>query len=209
MNLLGFNVSRSKVIADKAIAPLVQQQLPELYRIARGITRNTEDAEDLVHDACVKALKAGGSVSFQSENQLATWLRQILVNTYRDYYRRVTRSPVRSGIYHANSDDADIIVEMIESTEPSPPETMEQRQSSAAIHGAFSALPPEVRVVSVLFLVSGLAYNDIAEVTGSPIGTVMSRLARGRKALRLSLAELVSIDEDDGESSSALGGDQS
>ncbi len=73
----------------------VQAQLPALYRTARGLTQQPADAEDLVHDACVKALAAFGSVEFCNEQALGGWLQRILINTYRDRYRRAVRSPVR------------------------------------------------------------------------------------------------------------------
>ena len=66
---------------------------------------------------------------------------------------------------------------------------MQNRDSSCAIQQALSALPPEVRVVSVLFLVNELSYKEIAYITECPLGTVMSRLARGRRLLRVTLAD--------------------
>lgn len=167
---------------------MIQQQLPNLYRIARGLAGQPSDAEDLVHDACLKALVASDSVEFQSEGQLNSWLRQILINTYRDQYRRALRSPLRPIEHHAASDEHQNVVEMAASTDPSPLESMQHDLSSSAIKNAFSTLPPEVRVVSVLYLVSGLSYREIARITDCPIGTVMSRLARGRKILRRELS---------------------
>ena len=191
MKLLGFVKSRSGRITGNAISQLVEQQLPDLYRIALGMTGQPSDAEDLVHDSCVKALVAAESVQFESQNQLTNWLRQILVNTYRDIYRRAQRSPLRPSVNHATSDPLDNVVELVESTAPTPLESLESDQSTVAIQQTLSAMPPEVRVVTVLFLISGLAYRDIASITDCPIGTVMSRLARGRKMLRQHLADHV------------------
>ena len=208
MKVFGIEFSTGSTITGKAVPRFVQQQLPSLYRIARGITGHPSDAEDLVHDACVKALMSVESVEFDSENQFNTWLRQILINTYRDNYRRALRSPVRSQEHHATSDDSENVVEMVESTDPSPPESIEHEQSSSAIQNAFSTLPPEVRVVSVLFLVSGLSYREIAAITDCPIGTVMSRLARGRKVLRQKLSEFFPGEDADDRNVSS-GGDRS
>ena len=207
MNLFGIEFTVGSRIAGKAIPRHIQQQLTSLYRIARGITGHPNDAEDLVHDACVKALMAAESVRFDSENQLNTWLRQILINTYRDNYRRAMRSPIRPQEHHATSDDAENVVEMVETTDLSPPESIQQEQSSSAIQNAFTTLPPEVRVVSVLFLVSGLSYREIAAITDCPIGTVMSRLSRGRKILRQELSEFFQ-DEGSGEQVIISGGDR-
>jgi RNA polymerase sigma-70 factor (ECF subfamily) len=167
----------------------VEQQLPSLVRLARGLTGNQPDAEDLVHDACVKALNAFGTTEFETDISLRAWLKRILVNTYRDQYRRTQRSPIRQPDYHATSDGSLNVLELVASTEQSPVERMQSRDSSSAIQHAISTLPPEVRVVSLLFLVNELSYKEIAFITDCPIGTVMSRLSRGRQKLRQLLSE--------------------
>ena len=167
----------------------IEAELPALMRLALALVRQPADAEDLVHDACVKALQAQDSARFDGAAGLRAWLRQILVNTYRDRYRRERRSPVNLSPNHAASGDYENVVELVANTEQSPLRSVENRESSSAVRDAFSKLPPEVRVVSVLFLVGGFAYREIAEITGSPIGTVMSRLARGRAQLRADLAD--------------------
>ena len=167
----------------------VEAQLPSLVRVARGIVSQQTDAEDLVHDTCVKALTSFDSVEFSSDSKFQAWLKRILINTYRDQYRRAQRSPVRPIDYHATSDGKPNVIELVASTELSPSESMQHRKSSSAIRNAFSTLPPEVRVVSVLFLVNELSYKEIAYITESPIGTVMSRLSRGRKLLQEQLSD--------------------
>lgn len=177
-----------KRIRRKKFERQIHDHLPGLFRIARGMTNQTCDAEDLVHDACVKALCAFDRVEFSDQAALYAYLNRILINTFRDNYRRTQRSPVRPIEHHVTSDTSQNVVEMVISTEPSPVESMSHHQFSVAIHYAFSSLPPEVRVVCVLFLISGLSYKSIAEITDCPIGTVMSRLARGRKLLRTELS---------------------
>jgi RNA polymerase sigma-70 factor (ECF subfamily) len=167
----------------------VEAHLPALTRIARGLARNPADAEDLVHDACVKALTAEETAKFESEANLCAWLNRILINTYRDQYRRSQRSPLRSHDYHATSDGSINVYELVASHEQSPLDCMQNYDSSSAIEHAFAALPPEVRVVTVLFLVSELSYKEIADITDCPMGTVMSRLSRGRRLLRNTLSE--------------------
>ena len=166
----------------------VESQLPSLMRVARGLVQQQADAEDLVHDACVKALNSYKSATLASKSGLHAWLRQILVNTYRDQYRRERHSPVSSSQTHATSDDYANVVELVANTELSPLQSIENRNSSSAVQDAFSMLPPEVRVVSVLFLVGEFSYKEIAYITDCPIGTVMSRLSRGRALLRDQLA---------------------
>ncbi len=166
----------------------VEAQLPSLMRIARGLVGQQADAEDLVHDTCVRALAASRTADLGDEAGLCAWLRQIMINRYRDIYRREQRSPVAESRTHAASDDYDNVVELVANTELSPLQNMENRDSSSAIRHALSSLPPEVRVVSVLFLVGEFSYREIAFITDCPIGTVMSRLSRGRTLLREQLA---------------------
>lgn len=167
----------------------VETRLPLLTRLARGIVAQQADAEDLVHDTCVKALTSVAELEFTSDSKFEAWLQRIMINTYRDQYRRTLRSPVKPIDYHATSDGNPNVIELVASTELSPGESMQHRKSSSAIHNALSTLPPEVRVVSVLFLVNQLSYKEIASITESPIGTVMSRLSRGRKLLQQELSD--------------------
>jgi RNA polymerase sigma-70 factor (ECF subfamily) len=185
----------------------IQSHLTKLYRIARGIVDQASDAEDLVHDTCVKALTSFDTAEFSSEAQLRGWLNRILINTYRDNYRRARRSPVRPLKYHASSDDRQNVVELVPSTGHTPLDSIEHRDSSRAIKHAVAALPPEVRVVSVLFLVNGLSYKDIAFVTNCPVGTVMSRMSRGRELLKQHLADY-DLTATDHTTSYASGGDE-
>ncbi len=167
---------------------LMKDHLPQLYRLARGLADQPADAEDLVHDACVKAIAKFDKADFPDKASINAWLNRILVNTYRDQYRRTQRSPISSIKYHATSDDKNV-VELVASTDLSPLESIHNRKSSSAINNAFSTLPPEVRVVSVLFLLNGFSYQEIADITDSPAGTVMSRLSRGRQQLRAQLSD--------------------
>ena len=167
----------------------VEAQLAPLTRLARGLVTNTGDAEDLVHDCCVKALAADPLPEFASDARLGAWLKRILVNTFRDQYRRRQRSPMLDTDYHAASGDSLNVYELVASTRQSPVECLHNRDSSSAIEAALSALPPEVRVVTVLALINELSYRDIAWVTDCPVGTVMSRLSRGRRQLRAALAD--------------------
>jgi len=167
----------------------IESQLPVLVRFARGLVGNSEDAEDLVHDCCVKALGAIAAAQFDNEASLHAWLKRILVNTYRDQYRRSQRSPICPTDYHADSGEGVNVYELVASTEQCPLQCMQDSDSSAAIQQALSSLPPEVRIVSVLFLINELSYREIASITDSPLGTVMSRLARGRRLLREALSD--------------------
>lgn len=163
--------------------------LPHLYRAARSLAGQSADCEDLVHDTYVKAVEAFRKADLRSADDCRAWLYRILVNTYRDQYRRRIRNPVVS--LATNGDDGRInIVELVASPEPGPMALLERSDLAAAVRAAIQALSPEVRIVATLFFAEGLSYAEIAAATECPIGTVMSRLSRGRQQLRLALRDL-------------------
>lgn len=172
----------------------VQRLLPELYRTARTYVHEPADAEDLVHDSCVKAFRAFPGAKLASEAACRAWLHRILVNTFRDRYRRETRSPAQA---RPADREGDNVVELAASPEPGPSTRLEYANFGDAARAAIATLPPEVRVVAALYVIDGLSYREIAAITGCPIGTVMSRLARGRQTLRRSLARYASVEARD------------
>lgn len=163
--------------------------LPHLYRAARSLAGPAADCEDLVHDTYVKAFEAFRKADLRSADDCRAWLYRILVNTYRDQYRRQVRSPVIS--LAADQDGSRVnVVELAASPEPGPMAQLERSDLAECVRAAIQALSPEVRIVATLFFVEGLSYAEIAAATECPIGTVMSRLSRGRQQLRLALRDL-------------------
>ncbi len=169
--------------------------LPDLYRSARALVVQQADAEDLVHDTCLKAFAAFDSARLQNRSACQAWLRRILVNGFRDIYRREQRSPVKAvagdticRTRHGGVHEAAV------SVGSQPDAVVAETEFESAIDTAFDRLPPEVRTVAALHIVSGLAYKDIASLTDQPIGTVMSRIARARRLLRAALSEHITDD---------------
>jgi RNA polymerase sigma-70 factor (ECF subfamily) len=158
-----------------------------LYRAARALTGSKADAEDLVHDAYIKAFLAFRDGEFRSAESCRAWLFRIMVNTFRDRHRRQLRRPeVELVVFEEGPAGPDGVAE---ATGTLTPETLvEARFLRDAITQAVAALPPEVRIAATLFFIEEMKYRDIAVVTGCPIGTVMSRIARGRHLLQGALA---------------------
>ena len=163
-----------------AFASQARQCLPQLYRIARRLTSQQADAEDLVHDTYLKAFQAADRVRLDSADDCRAWLTRILVNTFRDEYRQRLRSPFIS----AAGDGMAKLIEFRASPEPGPAERIEGKRFAEAAQAAMLELPPELRLIVALFLVDGLTYEQIAERMAVPVGTVMSRLWRARRLLR-------------------------
>lgn len=162
--------------------------LPVLHRAAYRMAGHRMDAEDLVQDTYVKAFRAFSRAELTSADDCRAWMFRILVNTYRDLYRRRARAPFVEPPAGPDGGPSNI-VELAVSTELSPAVRAEQQQFVEAAAQVIATLPPEVRVVVTLFFLEGFRYRDIAEATGSPIGTVMSRLSRGRQILRRELKD--------------------
>jgi RNA polymerase sigma-70 factor (ECF subfamily) len=149
--------------------------LDGLYGTALRLTRRPADAEDLVQDTYLKAFRFAGS--FERGTNLKAWLFTILHNTYRNMRRHVSRDPVDV--------DSEIVDRAAVSPEASPtPEDLLARASlDADLQAALDALPPAFREAVWLRDVEELSYQEIATALDIPIGTVMSRISRGRRLL--------------------------
>jgi RNA polymerase sigma-70 factor (ECF subfamily) len=160
--------------------------LDSLYGAALRLTRNADRAQDLVQDTYLKAIRGRGR--FQPGTNLKAWLYTILHNTWRNRQRDGARSRIDF--------DSEAVEQAVEGARPGPatpvdsPETLLLRATlDADLQSALDALPESYREVVWLRDVEELSYQEIATVVDVPIGTVMSRLSRGRKQLfdRLSM----------------------
>ena len=153
--------------------------LPHLnaaYNLARWITRNDTDADDVVQEACLRAFKFFGGFHGVDGR---SWLLTIVRNTCYTWMQR-NRSPQLS----VSPDDEQ---REIESTDLNPEGLLLQKVDTLMVRRAIEELPVEFREVLVLRELEDMSYREIAGITDLPLGTVMSRLARGRKRLQLAL----------------------
>jgi RNA polymerase sigma-70 factor (ECF subfamily) len=158
-----------------------------LLAVATRLARNKADAEDLVQDALVKALRARDQ--YETGTNLKAWLLKILKNTFINRYRR-------SGLERATFEgpDADPLADGWIGAETlrgvRDPESQVLRPVlEREIVAALDTVPEEFRVVVLLADVEEMSYREIADIVGCPIGTVMSRLHRGRRILKTKLVE--------------------
>ncbi|WP_026196109.1 sigma-70 family RNA polymerase sigma factor [Corynebacterium lubricantis] len=156
--------------------------LDQLYGGALRMTRNPQDAEDLVQETYLKAYKAFDS--FKPGTNLKAWLYRIMTNTYINTYRKKQRRPLETSadevtdhqLYTTSNHDST----GLQSAEVEALKNMPDSQITEALN----SLSDDYRMVVYLADVEGMAYKEIAEIMDTPLGTVMSRLHRGRKQLR-------------------------
>jgi RNA polymerase sigma-70 factor (ECF subfamily) len=177
-------------MADQAT--FAEQAMPlmdGLYSAALRMTRNPSDAEDLVQETYLKAYRAFHT--FQEGTNLKAWLYRILTNTYINTYRAKKRRPDETDL-----DEVEDLylyrrlggLEAATAGRSAEEELLDQLTDSE-VKEALEALPEQFRMAVLLADVEGFAYKEIAEILDIPIGTVMSRLHRGRKAMQKQLYE--------------------
>jgi RNA polymerase sigma-70 factor (ECF subfamily) len=175
-------------MADQAqFAELAMQHMSSLYTAALRMTRNPADAEDLVQETYLKAYRAFNT--FQEGTNLKAWLYKILTNTFINSYRSKKRRPEQTEL-----DDVEdlYLYRRLGGLEAatagrSAEEQVLEHFTEADVKKAVESLPEQFRMAVLLADVEGFSYKEIAEILDVPIGTVMSRLHRGRKALEKAL----------------------
>ncbi len=156
---------------------IVEQHSERVFRLAYRLTGNRPDAEDLTQEVFVRVFR---SLDRYTPGTFEGWLHRITTNLFLDGARRKQR--IR---FDALSDER---AARLTSSTPSPEVTVTEWQFDADVEAALASLPPDFRAAVVLCDVEGLTYEEVADVLGAKMGTVRSRISRGRAMLREALA---------------------
>lgn len=166
---------------------LFRENIDGLYNLALRMTRNPLDAEDVIQETAYKAYRYFDR--FNKDTNFKAWVYRILTNTFINHYRKVKRRP--TGI------DVEEIAYKLQDDNTGYWDDLADRNNDYdyrevfddEINHAIDRLPEEYRIVVLLCDVEGMSYQEISEIIGRPIGTVMSRLHRGRRILQRSLTK--------------------
>jgi RNA polymerase sigma factor (sigma-70 family) len=167
------------VWADATWDEIVRAHTPQVYRLAFRLTGNKHDAEDLTHDVFVRVFR---SLSQYTPGNFEGWLHRITTNLFLDRMRRKAR--IRFDSLPENAAD------WFATSEPGPHEVFDATNLDDDVARALDSLSPEFRAAVVLCDIEGLSYEEIATTLGVKLGTVRSRIHRGRAQLRASLQHL-------------------
>ena len=160
---------------------LVERYHKQAYNIAYRMTGNHADAEDLTQEAFIRAFRFFGQ--YKRELPFDSWLYKIMSNVFIDMLRRRPKAQIRSLDQPIATDDGETLMEIPDKSD-GPEEQLMASEMDCRIQAALNAIPEDFRLAVIYADIEGLSYEEIADAMNCSIGTVRSRLHRGRKQLR-------------------------
>jgi RNA polymerase sigma-70 factor (ECF subfamily) len=167
----------ARTIAQQRFRDIVPPLLDDAYTLAKSICRNGADAEDIVQEAAIRALKALETTTIERPKP---WFLTIVRNAAISW---MAKNRPKSLSYAGDAADLDAIDPRLAEAAPDPEEALIAFEDGERLRAAIASLPSPLIDTLIMRDVNGLSYRDIAEATGAPMGTVMSRLARARASL--------------------------
>lgn len=171
-----------------AFEGLIVMYQDKVYSHCQYLAGNVDDAQDLAQDVFVQAFK--GISSFRNDADFGTWLHRIAVNLWINFSRRNKKAVVFS-IDDAIPTDQGEMMRELAATGESPLEQVERLEFNAMVNSALNRLLPEYRTALILRDIEGYNYDEIASMLECSLGTVKSRISRGRQALKKELEKVI------------------
>jgi RNA polymerase sigma-70 factor, ECF subfamily len=187
---LDFPTMETPHSASRQPSDFVEQALPyadQLYAAAMRLAKNPSDAADLVQDTFLKAYQAFHQ--FEQGTNLKSWLYRILTNTFINLYRKRTKEGFTAALDDLEEWQVGGAESLTQTSTRSAEAEAIDRMPASVVTDALHSLQEEFRMAVYFADVEGLSYQEIADIMDTPVGTVMSRLYRGRKLLRDKLAD--------------------
>jgi RNA polymerase sigma-70 factor (ECF subfamily) len=185
------SISDAKVKQREAFAREAMIHLDHLYRVAFHLAKNQDEVQDLVQETFVRALAS--YEQFNPPTNMRAWLTKILQNLFFDRYRQNKRwLPLENN----SAEETASVWENEPETTTGPEGQFLQRELRARINDCLRKIPEEFRVAIVLVDMSEFSYTEAAEILSCPVGTIRSRLSRGRRLLQKRLARYVDVNDE-------------
>lgn len=169
-------------MAQKRFEMHLNPNLDGSYRIALNLAGNTENASDLVQESALRAFRSFHT--FQEGTNFRAWFYRIITNLFLEWSRKRQRE-------HISNEDVDVYLNNhfhnVSSHSPSPVADVIEKMDIERVHYAIHSLPEEYRIAATLYFIDDLSYQEIANIVDCPVGTVRSRLHRGRRLLKKAL----------------------
>jgi RNA polymerase sigma-70 factor, ECF subfamily len=176
--------ANSRQLEREKFSSEITAHLDHLYRVAFHLIRNDSEAQDCVQETCARAL--GAYQQFRQGTNLKAWLTRILYNFFLDAYARNKRTITAADLSEGTQAVPDYL-EGVPSDNPGPEKLILQRELGVQIEAALRNIPEEFRAPIVLVDMGEFSYAEAAEILSCPVGTVRSRLSRGRRQLQRQL----------------------
>lgn len=170
----------------------VMAHLDHLYRVAFYLIKNEDEAKDCVQETCARALSS--YKQFTPGSHMKAWLTRILYNFFFDTYQRAKRTVSVASEQEGDEERQDYL-DTIPADDPGPENEILQQELSAKIRNALGAIPEEFRAPILLVDMGDLSYAEAAEILSCPVGTVRSRLSRGRRLMQKQLSGYLALTE--------------
>lgn len=178
MNLNSDDVQTRNVTRRQQFESLTKVHLDAMWRTALRMTGDRDAADDLTQDACLSAYRCFDQ--FEQGTNYKAWIFRILTNGCRDYLRRENKAPFKVW----DNDEVNATVACNREIKSQPEHHLQQKEMYSQATDAMAELRPDVRLIVCMSLLEGLSYQEISDVVDIPVGTVRSRLSRGRKQLQ-------------------------